>query len=586
MGSDHRVREADCEGGIEQESEVRLPREIDHSRLDELRRGRGPIPEHVIDEFLAGKISRRDFIRQGTKVGLSLPLVGAILSAHGSRPLLKTSAPVGKSGATIRAAIETPTESVNPITALGGAAETMEQVGEYLVFANNQLGFQPWLATSWSPNADASVWTFNIRPGVKFNDGTPMTVDDVVYSFKSQSDPKTGGNALSVFGGILDADGVVKKSDTAVEFHLLQPNGGFIDAVCNDNYNMIIVPNGSDFSSYQKTMPGTGRFMMTSFTPSVGATFVRNPYYWGTPAKPAKLEFVFCPTETAETVALEAGEVDCNDGFSIYESPQLIEPGRYNVTGIKSANHRELSMRCDTGPFTNKYVRQALALTLNRPEIVSALFKGYATIGNDSPFAPVYPATVGPPAVPQRAQNLKLAKQLMAQAGVPRGFSAPLYSEIQREMPAFCQIIKSSAAMIGIDISLTIETSAKYYGDATFGKSDWLDGEMSLVDYNGRAVPNLLLEAPLQSTNSKTGQGSWNAAHFKNATYDRLSREYVATADLSTQRTLAKQIELLLLDETPIVYAYFYDILLATQKNVQGVMYQESDIFFWNATKS
>jgi peptide/nickel transport system substrate-binding protein len=565
------------------------PMQIDHDRLDPLRRGRGPIPEHVIDEFLGGRLSRRDFLRRGTAVGLSLPLLGAILEACGSSSTTTTTtaAAKGKAGATIKAGIEVPAAYVSPITVEDtGGLETLDQVGEFLAFTDQQLNFHPWLATSWSPNADGTVWTFKIRQGVKFNDGTPMTVDDVVYSYQSLSNPKSGGNALSQFGGVLEPDGVVKKDDTTIEFHLLAPNGGFIDACSNDNYNMIIVPKGTDFSKFEKTMPGTGRFKMTSFSPNIGATFVRNPYYWGTPALPAKLEFVFYSSEAAETSALEAGDIDCNDGFSMAISPQLNNSSLYNVNATKSALHRELSMRCDNPSFANKYVRQALAYTLDRPAIVSALFKGYASIGNDSPFAPIYKQTVGPPAVPQRAQNLTLAKQLLAKAGMSRGFKTPLYSETTQEMPDYCQIIKASAAKIGIDITLDISTPDAYYGNGVFGSSNWLDGEMSLVDYGGRSIPNLLLEAPLQSINSKTGQGAWNAAHFDNPTYDSLSKQYVAAVDLSSQRMLAQQIEKLLLDETPIIYGYFYDVLWATQKNVHGIYLEELSLFFWNATKS
>jgi len=83
-----------------------------------------------------------------------------------------------------------------------------------------------------------------------------MTVDDVVYSFKSQSDPKSSANALSVFGGTLVPDGVVRVDDTTVAFHLEQPDGGFIDAVSNDNYNMIIVPDRCDFGEYQGRSSG------------------------------------------------------------------------------------------------------------------------------------------------------------------------------------------------------------------------------------------------------------------------------------------------------------------------------------------
>jgi peptide/nickel transport system substrate-binding protein len=561
--------------------------DIDHERLDDLRRGRGPIAEHVIDEFVAGRLSRRDFLRRGSAVGLSLPLLGAILAACGTSAAPTTTRPrAGKSGATIKVGVVTPTAAINPITiADQGGIECIDQVGEFLVFTDHRLGYHPWLAESWTPNADATVWTFKIRPGVKFSDGTPMTVDDVVYSFKSQSNPKSSANALSIFGGTLVPDGVVKVDGTTVAFHLERPNGGFIDAVSNDNYNMIIVPNGYDFGHYQQSFIGTGRFVKTGYTPGVGATFVRNPHYWGIPAKPARLEFTFYADAASMTSALEAGDIDSNDGFSIAASPQLLTGG-FNVIKLTASYHRELSMRTDVKPFTSKYVRQAIAYTLDRPAIVQALFKGYATVGNDSPFAPAFPATAGPPAVPQRAKNLKLAKQLLAKGGVPNGFSTPLLTETLGEIPHFAQIIKQSASQIGVDIALTVETSSKYYGQAVFGKSDWLDGEMSLVDYGARAVPNIFLEAPLQSPNAKTGQGSWNAARFSNPTYDKLSKEFTATPDLGTQRQLARQIELLLLDETPIIYAYFYDWLTATRKNVTGVYPAITGLFLWNAAKT
>jgi peptide/nickel transport system substrate-binding protein len=242
-------------------------------------------------------------------------------------------------------------------------------------------------------------------------------------------------------------------------------------------------------------------------------------------------------------------------------------------------------MRNDIGPFKNKLVRQAIALTLDRPGIVAALFKGQAQLGNDSPFAPSFAATNH--TVPQRVKNIAKAKQLLAQAGVPNGFSTPLLTEKIQEIPQFAQIIKQSAAQIGVTINLTIEAQTKYYGDGVVGKSDWLDGEMSLVDYGARSVPNLYLAAPLQSINTKTGQGAWNAARFNNPTYDKLSKQFIATVDLQGQKQLAGQIQQLLLDETPIIWAYFYNYLAATQKNVTGVYpTAQGQFFLWNAAKA
>src|SRR6185437_730142 len=100
-------------------------------------------------------------------------------------------------------------------------------------------------------------------------------------------------------------------------------------------------------------------------------------------------------------------------------------------------------------------------------------------------------------------------------------------------------------------------------------------------------VPNIYLQAPLQSINAKTGSGSWNAAHFSNSTYDTLSKQFIEAVDLSSQRTIAGKIELLLLDETPIIFAYFYDYLSASQKNITGTYpTAQGQFFLWNTKKA
>jgi peptide/nickel transport system substrate-binding protein len=559
--------------------------DIDHERLDSLRRGRGPIPEHVIDEFVSGRLSRRGFISRAALVGLSMPTIAGVLSACDSAGSPAQGGTSGRAGATIRAGCIAPTAAPNPLLVNDiGGIQLLNQVGEALVFFDNANRPRPWLATSWSPDADGTVWTFKIRQGVKFSDGRAMTVDDVVYTYKSQSDPKNSGNALSLFAGLLDPSGVVKVDDETVAFHLKTAYGAFPFAVSQYNYNAIVVPKGTDYSKWAGSFIGTGPFMMKSFNQTMGASFRRNPNYWGEPALPAAVEMRFYADEQPMVAALQARAIDCIGQFTVSNSPQLLT-GAFTLIKIKGSAHRALSLRTDKAPFTNKYVRQAIALTLDRPAIVSALFKGNAQVGNDSPFAPSFPMT--DTSIPQRKQDLALAKELLAKAGASRGFAVPLYTQRLQEIPQLAQIIKASAAKIGVDISLHVETIAGYYGDATFGKSHWLDGEMSLVDYGARPVPNVFLQAPLQSTDAKSRRGSWNAAHFSNATYDSLSNQYMAAIDLSAQRRLASKIQSLLLDESPVIYPYFYNFLAASQKNVYGIKCQPGQQFYLDrATKS
>ncbi len=560
---------------------------VDHGRLSHLREGQGEIANHVIDEYVAGRISRRDLLRRGAVAGISLPLLGAIVSACGSSKSSSGTPAAGKAGATIKAGIVVPTAAINPLTVADqGGLDMLAQTGEYLCLSTQTLTLKPVLATSWSANSAADVWTFKIRQGVKFHDGTPLTADDVVYTYKLQTNPKNAANALSAFGGVLVPSGVVKVDDFTVEFHLAAPNGNFPYLTSSDNYNMIILPNNFDPSKWQATFPGTGPFKWKSYTTNAGASFIRNEAYWGTKALPAATEFTFYTSQTPSILALTGGTIDVVGQFAVSGGEQLLVAGApYNIIKLKSSAHRELSMRCDQAPFTDPRVRQAIALTIDRPAIVQALFKGFADLGNDSPFAPVYPSTNT--SIPQRKQDIAKAKSLLAAAGHSSGFTTQLVTEQLLEIPDYAQIVVQSAKEIGVTIKLKVESSTAYYGKATFGNSDWLDATMSLVDYGHRSVPNVFLTAPLETTNAKTGTGPWNAAHFNNKQYDKLVGQYIASADLSTQRQLAGQIETLLLDQTPIIFGYFYNYLAATAKNVTGVYPTAiGHLFLYNAVKS
>src|SRR4029077_2321759 len=119
-------------------------------------------------------------LRRGAVVGISLPVLGAVISACGSSssstPSTSPSSGAGAAGATIKAGIVVPTATINPLTVADqGGLDMLAQTGEYLTFSNQHLTLQPALATSWTPNSTADVWTFKIRQGVKFHNGQPLT---------------------------------------------------------------------------------------------------------------------------------------------------------------------------------------------------------------------------------------------------------------------------------------------------------------------------------------------------------------------------------------------------------------------------
>ncbi|AZO31705.1 MULTISPECIES: ABC transporter substrate-binding protein [Mesorhizobium] len=550
-----------------------------HRILDLIRRNRTPLENHLIDGLIDGRVSRRDFVRHGSLLGLSLPLLGRIgmAAGFGAAPSLARAA--GAPGATIRVGSNVPSAAIDPVTiADAGGLLVLQQVAEFLCIDGPDLVLKPALAESWKPNADGTVWTFTLRKGVKFHSGGEMKADDVVASIDRLADPANSSNALSVFTGILQKGNSKKVDDYTVEFHLDAPNGNFPYMLSSDNYNAVIIP-ASYKGGYEQSFDGTGPFKLEKYTPKVGASFVRNDDYWGEKALPDRTEFTFFSDMQAQILALQGGQIDIINQMPVLAGVAILNDPNFDVISLKSSAHQQLHMHCDEGPTKDARVRRAIALCLDREKLAAGLMKGRSALGNDSPFAAVYPST--DTSVPQRKQDIAQAKQLMEAAGAGKGFKMTLTTERYLEIPEYAQLIQNWVKEIGIELELNILDQGAYYGDAVFGKSNWLDSAMGITDYGHRGVPNVYLAAPLKS------DGTWNAAHFKNKDYDQLAASYIAALDLEAQKADAGKIQKLLLEETPVIFGYFYDYLTATAKGVAGVQPTAmSQLFLDKASKA
>jgi peptide/nickel transport system substrate-binding protein len=540
-------------------------------RVDEIRKESSELENHIIDQLIEGKITRRDFVRRGTVVGMSIPLLSFIAAACGGGN--ETAGTTGggtatgavKPGGNVRVALIQPSTAPNPVIVKDeGGAGLIGSTGEFLSFSNQKLELEPKLAESWSPNDDGTQWTFKIRQGVKFHSGAALTANDVKTVFDTLSDPKNASNALSALGGVLSPGNTEVVDDATIVFHLDAPNGNFPTLVSSANYNAIIIPANVDPADWGKTMDGTGPFKLESFTPKVGGTFVRYDGYWGEKANPDKMELKFYANEAPMVNAIKGGDVDFVEHFSVSGGKALLDDPNIQVIAIRTATHRQLHMRNDKDPFTDKRVRQAIGLAMDRPALVDGLWDGKADLGNDSPFAPLYPST--DTSVPQRTQDLDKAKQLLSDAG-KASFTVELATWNGFEIADLAQLVKQYGSEIGVTINLKIYgDDTGYYGDAVFGKSPWLDSVMGITDYGHRPVPNVFLSSVY------TSKGTWNAAHFKNPQADQLIAEYIGALDLDSQRTAAKKIEELLLDETPVVIPYFYNFLSAATPNLENAV--------------
>jgi peptide/nickel transport system substrate-binding protein len=509
----------------------------------------------LLDDYCAGRIGRRAFLRYAALLGIAAPTFGTS-TAREARAAGTRSAPL-----TVGMAV--PVGRIDPLTVADtGGICMLCQTGEYLAVSDPELNLVPVLAESWQPNADGSVWQFKIRRGVKFHDGRTLTSADVVATMERLADPANGSIALSAFAGTLSKGGTRALDANTVRFELDAPNGSFPYLVSSDNFNAIILP--ADYAGgFEGNFNGTGPFRLETYTTKARASFVRNDQYWGAKAIPERVLFSFYDSIQAQVLAMQGGQLDVLLHVPVQGSQALLADPRLRVAALKSSAHEQVHMRTDRGAFADKRVRRAIALCLNRENLVRGLFRGRASLGNDSPFAPIFAVT--DTTVPQREQDLAKARELLAAAGVPNGFKATLSTERFQELPDYAVVIQNAVRKIGVDLTLNVEDQSAYYGRALFGSSDWLDSQMGIEDYAHRGVPNTVLTASLGS------KGTFNAAHFRHGEYDRLVARYTAALDPAEQRAAARRIQELLLEETPLIIAYFYDWLSVTAKHIRGV---------------
>jgi peptide/nickel transport system substrate-binding protein len=554
---------------------------MDYLRLDRVRRSTpNPLQLDVVEAFAQGRLSRREFIKRGTVVGLSMASISAVIAACGggsasSAPGGSAAAPsagasaaapsAGAAGGTIRIAVQRPAAALDPVAMqdLGGYGITAQSFEFLATLAPDGANIGPGLAESWEPNADNSVWTFKLRQGVKWQDGRDFTADDVVATMERMVD--AGNSGLK---GVIDKGSTVATDPATVTFNLVSANGNFPYLVSVFNAQTLITPVDYVTGTTLDQAPnGTGAWKLVSYDQSQGATFERNPDWWGGQTPLDSVEWLFFDEVGPQVTAYQGQQVDAIVQFDVLSGAPLFDDPNTNVISTQTALHRQIWMRCDTGQFTDKRVRQALALSFDREGMIQQLFKGRAQLGNDHVIAPIYPYF--DPSVPQRTFDPEAAKQLLSDAGVT-GLTADLHAGELLEIPDLAVLIKSGAEQAGITLNVAVEPLDTFYG------AQWCPGEpadppcsgaaeLGIVDYGHRATPDVYLNAALST------KGIWNSSQYSNPDFDAAFAEFQQAVGVDAQKAACNKLQTILNDEVPVGVPYFYDYLAGSSNAFTGL---------------
>lgn len=548
---------------------------MDFPKLDKVRRSTTPLQLDVVEAFARGRLSRREFIQRATVVGLSMGAIGAVITAcGGTTPTASGGA--AKAGGKIRVALQRPVK-IDPVAMqdLGGYGITAQSF-EFLCTLNAAgSDIAPGLATKWTPNTDGTVWTFDLRKGVKWHDGTPFTSADVVATMERLVTAENSG-----LKGVLGPGGAVATDANTVTFTLLGGNGNFPYLVSVFTAQTLITP--ADYAAgttLDKRPAGTGAWKLVTYNQQTGATFERNPDWWGGKTPLDGTEFVFFDATGPMVTAYQGDQVDAIVQFDVLSGAGLFDDANFSIIATKAALHRQIWMRTDTGQFKDKRVRQALAYTFDRPALIQQLFKGKADLGNDHVIAPIY--QYFDPSVPQRVQDIPKAKALLAEAGLTN-LTATLHAGLLQEIPDLAVLLKSQAAQAGINLTVATESLDTFYG-AQWCPADPKDppcsgaAELGIVDYGHRGTPDVYLNAALKT------KGVWNSSQYSSPAFDAAFTEFQTAVGVDAQKTACGKIETILNDDVPIGVPYFYNYLAGNSKKFTGVYSSALGQMFFSA---
>ena len=371
----------------------------------------------------------------------------------------------------------------------GISINVQRQIYDTLIdFKDGTTQLVPGLATSWKPNANATSWTFTLRKGVKFHDGTPFNADAVVFNLTRWWDKnhpyslRKDGRTFEIVGDLLGGykgdptsviKNVVKVNDSTVRVDLTKPSSVFPDVIASGYFGIAsptaIKEQGAKYGTPAGKAVGTGPFIFQSWKSGDRVTLTANKNYWGTKAKVATVIIRAIKDPSQRLNELRAGTIDfAND--MVPDSLKAIQADK-NLVAVKrpSFNVGFVSLNNRNKYLKNAKVRQAISMALNKKAIVDAFWPGLGQ--SNASFVPPDLARFNSSKVPADYKfDPTAAKKLLADAGYPNGFSMDLwYMPVSRPyFPSPKPIAEAMAAdlsAIGIKVNLKTEDWAKYLED-------------------------------------------------------------------------------------------------------------------------
>jgi peptide/nickel transport system substrate-binding protein len=428
--------------------------------------------------------------------------------------------------------------------------EVLENVFDTLVEPDENLEMRPALAQSWSVSSDQLWWNFHLRKGVTFQDGSPFTADDVVYSYRRIIDEKLAN--VDKFSAVTE---VTAPNEDTVLIRVKQPTPNLLTNLGGFK-GMAIVQRKNVESGQIATHPvGTGPFAFASQRSGDSIILRANENYWGPPPKVPGVTFRFISEPSTALSALQAGEIDWTDSIPTQRVAQLKNDDSIKLAATPSNDYWYLALNEAREPWKDARVRQAIAYAIDRKAIVQATSYGTATanqlaIPEGNPWYTPYDTY---------RYDINKAKSLLGEAGAsPENLDMLVTSEYPETVTA-AQVIADNLKPLGITVNIRTVDFATWLDEQNNGNFDML-----MMGWLGNIDPDDFYYAQHHT------DGSSNAQKFSNPDVDRLLDAGRVEANQQARHDDYAKAATIIADQVSYIYLYNPSVIQAWTTNLSG----------------
>jgi peptide/nickel transport system substrate-binding protein len=492
-----------------------------------------------------GHMNRREFLSALGALGLSVTVASRFLKSA------EALAATPKKGGMIRAAMEMhgPDDQMDPLVLTSQLDYTRSRATyNGLTQILDNMTLHPELAEEWSPNSNATEYTFKIRKGVTFHDGSKMTADDVVWSLRRHLGKESPSSIKSTLASVSE----FKKVDSYTVKAVLNTPDAELPVKLSQAQAKIVKKDTKNFTKGN----GTGPFVLESFQPGVKSTHVRNKNYWREGPHLDALEITAITDPIARVNALIAGDMHLINRVGA-KGIRLIERATgVHINSTPTGTYGGICCLKNTAPGQSDDFVKGMQYIQDRERIVRSILKGHGTVGNDHPISPAY-GKDHCSTLPQRPYDPDKAKWHLKKSGYTSAevFVAPVSVGIEET----CLLMQANLKKIGFNLKVKRVPNDGYWG------SVWMKEPLNVVSWNMRPTANTMLSIQFAPG------GTWNDTFWNNDRFGELLKLSLAETDEAKRHAMNCELQTLVHEGSGMVIPYHVNNLDGVNDKVHGI---------------